>query len=166
MLRSTIRRLPNLRPILFILTFFVFIVFPFLRVGPLAMLVPPDAVFDKDMRKAMEKEPGLNRSIMVQYLDWLWHALRGDFGSSVSQPPPQKDEYTGDHYRAAANFLRAGLLRTVAKQLEAVNSKISHMAIGNRLYVERCQERRKGGRAKRSRKIPEIPLLSLVILCY
>src|SRR5215204_4293540 len=26
---------------------------------------------------------GLDRPLLVQYLDWLWHMLRGDFGQSL-----------------------------------------------------------------------------------
>ena len=80
---GTFRRLVNLIPILFILTFFVFIIFQFLPGGPIETLVPPDEVFDEDVRKAMEKELGLDRPIMVQYVDWLWHALQSDFGESI-----------------------------------------------------------------------------------
>ena len=83
MLKYTVRRLLNLIPILLILTFFVFIIFHFLPGGPIAMMVPPDEVFDEEVRKALVKELGLDRPILVQYVDWLWHALRGDFGESI-----------------------------------------------------------------------------------
>jgi peptide/nickel transport system permease protein len=50
------------------------------------MMVPPDEVFDEDVREALAKELGLDRPILVQYGDWLWHALHGDFGESIFTP--------------------------------------------------------------------------------
>ena len=58
---GTFRRLLNLIPILFSLTFLVFIICQFLPGGPIDMVVPPDEVCDEDVRKAMEKELGLDR---------------------------------------------------------------------------------------------------------
>ena len=50
MLKYIIRRLLNLIPILFLLTFFVFIIFRFLPGGPIEMTVPPVEVFDEEVR--------------------------------------------------------------------------------------------------------------------
>ena len=80
MLKYTIRRLLNLIPVLFILTAFIFFVFRFLPGGPIEMMVPPDEVLDEEVRQALEKELGLDRPIIVQYLDWLWQALQGNLG--------------------------------------------------------------------------------------
>ena len=57
----------NLIPILFILTFLVFIIFQYLPGGPIKMLVAPDEVCDGDVRKSMEKELWLDRPIRPAY---------------------------------------------------------------------------------------------------
>ncbi|MBL8689351.1 MAG: ABC transporter permease, partial [Rhodospirillaceae bacterium] len=41
--------------------------------------------------EAIRKQYGLDRPIAVQYLDWLTHALRGDFGQSMYFKTPVKE---------------------------------------------------------------------------
>src|SRR3954466_9604247 len=47
---------------------------PGLQIGP---NVPPSQV------EQIRKNLGLDRPVTTQYLDWLGHALRGDFGRSL-----------------------------------------------------------------------------------
>ena len=88
MLAYTVRRLLNLIPILLLLTAFVFFIFRFLPGGPIEMMVPPDEVLDEEVRLILEKELGLDRPVLVQYFDWLWRALQGDFGESIYSQLP------------------------------------------------------------------------------
>jgi peptide/nickel transport system permease protein len=37
---------------------------------------------------ALREQMGLDRPVYVQYLDWLWNAVRGDLGTSVSRGEP------------------------------------------------------------------------------
>ncbi|TDC98369.1 ABC transporter permease [Actinomadura sp. 7K507] len=49
------------------------------RLGPSAT---PETV------RAMKADLGLDRPVAVQYVDWLWHAVRGDFGVSYFTSEP------------------------------------------------------------------------------
>ena len=59
----------------------------FLNTDPALVLLPPDAAIeDIDVFK---KEMGLDRPLMVQYLDFLGKiVLHGDFGKSFVDPGP------------------------------------------------------------------------------
>jgi peptide/nickel transport system permease protein len=139
-LRYIIRRLLNLIPILFILTFFVFIVFQFLPGGPIEMLVPPDEVFDEEVRKAMEKELGLDRPIMVQYLDWLWHAIQGDFGESIFSQLPVggliMERFPATLYLALAAIVLAIVVAIPLGTIAALhkNTMTDYIAMGTSIF--------------------------------
>lgn len=58
-------------------------------------LIPGDAALsalgveaDEAAVEALREELGLNRPVYVQYADWLWSALRGDFGESLQYHVP------------------------------------------------------------------------------
>lgn len=38
----------------------------------------------EEAKSALREELGLNRSLIIQYLDWLWGFIRGDWGRSLS----------------------------------------------------------------------------------
>ena len=140
MLKYIIRRLLNLIPILFILTFFVFIIFHFLPGGPIEMLVPPDEVFDEEVRKAMEKELGLDRPIMVQYLDWLWHAIHGDFGESIFTQLPVwgliLERFPATLYLAIASIVMAIVVAIPLGTIAALrkNTMTDYIAMGTSIF--------------------------------
>lgn len=61
-------------------------------------LIPGDAALsslgvdgDKEAVEALREELGLNRPIPVQYADWLFSALQGDFGESTQYHLPVKE---------------------------------------------------------------------------
>ncbi len=75
------------------------LVFTMLRLGPgdpaldylrLSQVPPTDAAI-ADARAML----GLDRPFVVQYLDWLWHALHGDFGLSYATRRPVLPELLG-----------------------------------------------------------------------
>ena len=137
---GTFRRLLNLIPFLFILTCFVFIIFQFLPGGPIDMLVPPDEVFDEGVRKAMEKELGVDRPIMVQYVDWLWHALQGDFGGSIFTHLPVwgliVERVTATLYLAIAAIVLAIIVAISLGAIAALrkNTMTDYIAMGTSIF--------------------------------
>jgi peptide/nickel transport system permease protein len=54
--------------------------------GPIGMLVGENAT--PEAIAAAEKQFGLDRPAVVQYLDWLWNALQGNFGMSIHGREP------------------------------------------------------------------------------
>ncbi|ETX07217.1 MAG: hypothetical protein ETSY2_12475 [Candidatus Entotheonella gemina] len=140
MLKYTIWRLINLIPILFILTFFVFIIFHFLPGGPIELMVPPDEVFDEEVRKALEKELGLDRPILIQYADWLWRALHGDFGESIFTQLPVwgliLERFPATLYLAVAAIVLAIVIAIPLGTVAALrkNTMIDYMAVGSSIF--------------------------------
>jgi ABC-type dipeptide/oligopeptide/nickel transport system permease component len=63
-------------------------VFFLIRLGgdPTALFLPPEASAEEIVR--MRRMLGFDRPILVQYLDFLAHALQGDFGFSLRQQQP------------------------------------------------------------------------------
>ncbi len=140
MFKYTIRRLLNLIPVIFILTAFVFFVFRFLPGGPIDMMVPPDEVMDEEVRRALEKELGLDRPVIIQYLDWLWQALHGDLGESIySQLPVWEliiERFPATLYLALAATLIAIVVAIPMGTIAALNknSAIDYVAMGTSVF--------------------------------
>ena len=54
--------------------------------GPIGALLGENATAEQILAKQIEL--GLDRPIIIQYLDWLWSALQGDFGMSIYSQKP------------------------------------------------------------------------------
>jgi peptide/nickel transport system permease protein len=54
--------------------------------GPIGALLGENASAEQILAKQIEL--GLDRPIIIQYLDWLWSALQGDFGMSIYSQKP------------------------------------------------------------------------------
>ncbi len=140
MLKYTIQRLLTLIPILLILTAFVFFIFRFLPGGPIEMMVPPDEVFDENVRKSLEKELGLDRPVIVQYVDWLWRAVHGDFGESIYSQLPVwgliLERFPATLYLAVASILLAVVIAVPLGALAALrkNTLTDYMAMGTAIF--------------------------------
>ncbi|MFH6782311.1 MULTISPECIES: nickel ABC transporter permease subunit NikB [Methylobacterium] len=96
MLRFVLARLALVPPMLLGVSLLVFVV---LRLGPgdpaldylrLSQVPPTDAAL-ADARAML----GLDRPFAVQYLDWLWRALQGDFGLSYATRRPVLPDLLG-----------------------------------------------------------------------
>jgi len=72
--------------ILLAVSIVVFAVLRLLPTDPAVMLLPPNAPLTDLI--ALRHTLGLDRPIAVQYLQWLGHAVRGDFGHSLQNNQP------------------------------------------------------------------------------
>jgi peptide/nickel transport system permease protein len=85
MTQYILRRLLLTIPVLLIVTFIVFILM-FLAPGdPVYLLVDVEQTqgLTEEQLDNLRHELGLDRPVVVQYGDWLWHALQGDLGTSI-----------------------------------------------------------------------------------
>ena len=84
MIIYTINRILHLIPVLFVLTV---VVFGFVHLLPGDVIdtlsAGDEGVTDPEVRKALEKEYGLDKPIYVQYAKWLAKVVQGDFGHSL-----------------------------------------------------------------------------------
>jgi peptide/nickel transport system permease protein len=74
------RRLLLAIPTMIVLTFLLFMSVSALLGSPAEMMLGQDA--SPDAIRALNARFGFDRSILVQYFDWLGKALQGDFGRS------------------------------------------------------------------------------------
>jgi len=85
-LRFLARRLAYAVPVVFGVCLTVFITTKLIPGSAVDALLGPGATADQ--RAALVHSLGLDRSIPVQFLTWLEHVLRGDFGTSISRQQP------------------------------------------------------------------------------
>lgn len=81
MIRLILRRLAGLVGVLFIVSMLVFFGSRLFVRGDLALVIV-GAEGTKEAYEQMREQLGLNRPVIVQYFDWLFHAMIGDFGKS------------------------------------------------------------------------------------
>jgi len=79
----TINRILQLIPVLFILSVLVFGFVHALPGDVIDTLAGVEAAEDPEVRRALEKEFGLDQPIYVQYAVWLGKVAQGDFGKSL-----------------------------------------------------------------------------------
>jgi len=85
MLVYVLRRLLQMLPVLFLLTIIVFVVLR-LRGDPVMQFVPPTATPEEI--ELTRRAYGFDRPLLVQYVDFLADAGRGDFGQSFRYRQP------------------------------------------------------------------------------
>jgi peptide/nickel transport system permease protein len=81
-----IRRLIHGLVVLFLVTLIVFFVMRLLPGDPLLIYVAQTAnlqAMPPEMLDELRHEFGLDKPIIVQYINWLWGISRGDFGTSI-----------------------------------------------------------------------------------
>jgi peptide/nickel transport system permease protein len=82
MLTLILRRLLLVLPNLFLLTFLLFASITTLLGSPAAMMLGEEA--SPEAIRELNKRFGFDRPVIVQYADWVWNAVRGDFGRSFT----------------------------------------------------------------------------------
>ena len=80
------RRLLLAVPILIGVSLVIFITIKIIPGDPVDVLLGPTST--PADRAELVHWLGLDRPLPVQYVTWLWHTLRGDFGTSVAQQAP------------------------------------------------------------------------------
>ena len=75
-----VRRLFATIPVLFLISAITFFTIRLLPGDPALAILGPEA--DYNLVEALREELGLNRPVVVQYLDWMYHAFQGEFGES------------------------------------------------------------------------------------
>ena len=83
MLKFSINRVLSLIPVLLILSIAVFSFVHCLPGDVIDVLAGQESITDPAVRRALEKEYGLDKPIYVQYFVWLNRVLHGDFGKSL-----------------------------------------------------------------------------------
>jgi dipeptide transport system permease protein len=71
------------------------IAFSFIRLlpGDPVALLSGERVMDPERHAEISHQLGLDRPMVIQYLDYLWGVLRGDFGTSITTKEPIIDQF-------------------------------------------------------------------------
>lgn len=71
------------------------IAFSFIRMlpGDPVALLSGERVMSPERHAAISHELGFDRPIVIQYLDYLWGVMRGDFGTSIVTKQPVLDQF-------------------------------------------------------------------------
>jgi len=86
MVQYVAKRLLLTLPTLLLVSLIVFSIIRLVPGDPAQVLLGEDA--DKASVAQLRQEMGLNRPLIVQYLHWLGHSVRGDLGNSISTGEP------------------------------------------------------------------------------
>ncbi len=90
MLKYTIKRVLMLIPTIIGITLFIYLIMSLVPGDPAELLSPPEATAAEV--QALRVEMGLDKPILVQYLNYMWDILHGDFGVSWFTQQPVADE--------------------------------------------------------------------------
>jgi len=95
MLQYILRKLITGIPVIFTVSLIVFLLTYLAPGDPVLLLVPMDEFSlgadpqaQEQLIKELRHKYGLDRPVYIQYLDWLWRAVRGDLGQSVRTRQP------------------------------------------------------------------------------
>jgi peptide/nickel transport system permease protein len=78
------RRLIYMLIVLFVMTGIVFFLMSIFTGDPVVIMLGQSA--DKETVAKLREQLGLSRPIIIQYIDWLSHVVRGDLGNSYTMP--------------------------------------------------------------------------------
>lgn len=83
LLRFIAERVLHMVVVMWMVATLVFFIFRILPGDPAQLVLGLEP--SRASLEALREQMGLNRPLYVQYADWLWHAVRGDLGESISQ---------------------------------------------------------------------------------
>ncbi len=92
MLRYFVKRLALLVPIVFGVSVVVFLVMRMLPGDVASAMLGSNASASPELLAQMRAQLGLDRPLHVQYVDWVWKAVRGDLGASMLSSSPVAPE--------------------------------------------------------------------------
>lgn len=138
MMRYAAARLVQLIPMVLVVTMVVFFVMMIVPGDPvMVMLGAVDgAQISREVYDAMRLRLGLDRPLIVQYLNWLWNMLQGDLGSSIAHRTPVLEvilnRLVPTMYLMIGGLILAVIVAVPAGVQAAIhnNTKWDHLATG------------------------------------
>ncbi|MFD1674227.1 ABC transporter permease [Alicyclobacillus fodiniaquatilis] len=83
-----IRRLLGMIPMLLAITIFIFLMMHAAPGNAIESMINPKIQDIQALKQQLIQENGLNKPLYIQYVDWLWNFIRGDWGYSFAQHVP------------------------------------------------------------------------------
>jgi len=107
-----LKRLMQSVMLLVIVSIIGFVVLNLIPGGPMAQFALDPGMTQEDMNRLAE-QLGLNRPLWVQYLDWIWRLVQGDWGTSFRDGSPVLD-VIGRHVFATLLLMGSSTVIAVA----------------------------------------------------
>ncbi|WP_186399876.1 ABC transporter permease [Stappia sp. P2PMeth1] len=107
-----LKRLMQSVMLLVIVSIIGFVVLNLIPGGPMAQYALDPGMTQEDMNRLAE-QLGLNRPLWVQYLDWIWRLVQGDWGTSFRDGSPVLD-VIGRHVFATLLLMGSSTVIAVA----------------------------------------------------
>ena len=131
MLKYTIKRVLMLIPTIIGITLFIYLIMSFVPGDPAELLSPPEATAEEV--EVLRAELGLDKPVLVQYVNYMWDILHGDFGVSWFTKQPVIDEIVN----RMPYTLSLGVLSTLI-------ASIISIPLGTLTAVKLCPSRFRG----------------------
>lgn len=106
-----LRRLIALIPVLFIVGTIVFFIMHLLPGNPAALMLGPEAT--QEEINALSRSMGLDRSVFIQFFEWVTNVIQGDFGSSIFFRGMSVTEVVYQHFQVTLLLTFFGLIIAV-----------------------------------------------------
>lgn len=139
MIRYILRRLIELIPVLFLVSFLVFFIIHLIPGDPVEVMLGEER-HDQATYELLRRQMGLDEPIHVQYWSWLRRTLQGDLGYSLRTKKPVFDtiveRYPATIYLALSSLLLGTLIAIPAGTVAAVrqNTRWDYGAMGFALF--------------------------------
>ena len=138
LIRYSAMRLAQLVPMVLVVTMVVFFVMMIVPGDPVMVMLGAveGAQISQEVYDAMRVRLGLDRPLIVQYLNWLWNVLQGDLGSSLTYRTPALEvilhRLVPTMYLMVGGLIMAVIIAVPAGVLAAIhnNTKWDHLATG------------------------------------
>ena len=138
LIRYAAMRLVQLVPMVLVVTMVVFFVMMIVPGDPvMVMLGAVDgAQISREVYDAMRVRLGLDKPLIIQYLNWLWNMLQGDLGSSITHRTPALEvilhRLVPTMYLMVGGLVTAVIIAVPAGVQAAIhnNTKWDHLATG------------------------------------
>ena len=138
LIRYSAMRLAQLVPMVLVVTMVVFFVMMIVPGDPVMVMLGAveGAHISQEVYDAMRVRLGLDRPLIVQYLNWLWNVLQGDLGSSLTYRTPALEvilhRLVPTMYLMVGGLIMAVIIAVPAGVLAAIhnNTKWDHLATG------------------------------------
>lgn len=70
-------------PMIFIISFLVFLGLQLVNIDPISYMVSPDMATDPAQLDKLREQLGLNQPFIIRYFKWIYNMFKGDFGYSI-----------------------------------------------------------------------------------
>lgn len=134
MINYLLKRLVALIPILLIVAIFVFFIIRVVPGNPAAMMLGPEAT-SEDI-EFLSKQMGLDRPIPIQFLEWIFNVVKGDFGNSIFFRGQPVRKVIFEHFKPTLTITLLSItLSTFFGIIFGVLAAINHNNIFDRLMM-------------------------------